>query len=119
MKDADRITNLEDRYIKCAWYVTVHAGTTGTITPPTGGTLVMNQWPSNVSAKTSTITAGQMPTMTAALTGGGATVTVTMNATGAWALSAAPSAYPIAIIYMYKVKLYQHDPDYLLLRVPV
>lgn len=118
MKDTDRIVRLEDRYIKCAWYTTVHAGTSGTITPPTGGTLVMNQWPGNVSAKSSTITAGQKPTLTAAQTGGGATITVTMSSTGAWALSGTPSAYPIAIIYMYKIKLYQYDPDYVMLQVP-
>ena len=118
MKDTDRITNLEDRYMKCAWYVTVHAGTMGTITPPTGGTLVMNQWPGSISAKSSTITAGQIPTLTGAQNAGGDPITITMSSTGAWALSDTPSAYPIAIIYTYKIKLYQYDPDYAMLQVP-
>jgi len=112
MLDTYRITRLEDRLIRTTWYETIAAGTTGVIVPPTGGTLVMNQWPGNISAKASTITAGEIPTGTAPQTAGGVDITVTMSSTGAWSLSGTPSAYPIAIIYYYDIKLYLYSPGY-------
>jgi hypothetical protein len=112
MEDTYRITALEDKYFRVPWFYLVTAGTTGTIVAPTGGTFVMNQWAGNISARTSTCTAGQRPTGISAQTSGGVDVTVTMSSNGAWALSAAPSAYPIAIIFYYDVKLFYFDRNY-------
>jgi hypothetical protein len=112
MEDTYRITALEDKYFRVPWYVEVATGTTGTITPPTGGTIVLNQWAGDISAITSTITVSKKPTGIAAKTSAGADITVTMSITGAWALSGTPSAYPIAIIYYYDIKLFNYNQNY-------
>ena len=112
MQDTYRITALEDKYFRVPWYVEVASGTTGTITPPTGGTIVLNQWSGSVSAKSSTITVSEMPTGIPAKTAAGADITVTLSVTGAWALSGTPSSYPIAILYYYDVKLFNFNRAY-------
>ena len=112
MDDTYRITALEDKYFRVPWYVEVTTGTTGTITPPTGGTIVLNQWSGSVSAKSSTITVSEKPTGIPAKTSAGADITVTISTTGSWALSGTPSAYPIAIIYYYDVKLFNFNKAY-------
>jgi len=112
MQDTYRIKKLEDTYLRVPWYVEVTSGTTGRITFPAGGTLATNQWSGSVSAKSSTITAGEKPTGIAAKTSAGVDITVTISLFGAWALSGTPSAYPIAIIYYYDVKLFNFNREY-------
>ena len=114
MQETDRITKLEDKVFRVPWYAKITSGTTGAITPPTGGTIVLGQWPSAGSAKASTVTAAGKPTGIIPQTAGGTEITVTISSNGAWALSGIPSSYPIAIIYYYSVKLFNLDINYLL-----
>ncbi len=106
-----RIAALEDKYVKALWYAEISAGTSGTITPPTNGTIVLNEFGNDVDAVTSTITTGKKPDFVSAKTAAGAIVTATLAANGNWTISGAPSAYPIALVYVYEVKLVNFDHD--------
>jgi hypothetical protein len=102
------VTNLEDKYVKCLWFEVVNSGTSGTLTPPTNSTLLMDQWAAGVDALASTLNSG-IPTLIAPETSGGIDITATLDVSGNWTLSGTPAAYPVAIIYCYKVKLKDLD----------
>lgn len=106
-----RIAALEDKYVKALWYAEIGSGTSGTITPPANGTIVLNEFGNDVDAVTSTITTTKKPDFISAKTSAGAIVTATLAANGAWTISGAPSAYPIALVYVYEVKLVNFDHD--------
>ena len=106
----DRITALEDTYVRFLWYQEISSGTSGTITPPTGGTIVLDQWAAGVDAVTSTIGGtGQRPSFESVKDASGNIITATLDGSGNWTISGTPSAYPIAICYVYDVKLSQAD----------
>ena len=104
-----RIAALEDKYVKALWYAEISSGASGTITPPTGGTIVLNEWGNDVDAVISTIVTGKKPDFISAKTSVGAIVTATLAANGAWTISGTPSAYPIALVYVYETKLVNFD----------
>ena len=102
------VTNLEDKYVKCLWFEVINSGTSGTLTPPTSTTILLDQWSAGVDAVASTLSSG-VPTLTAPETSGGVDITATLDVSGNWTLSGTPAAYPVAIIYCYKVKLKDFD----------
>jgi hypothetical protein len=110
-----RMTSLEDRYVRALWFAQINSGTSGTITPPPNGTIVLDQWAAGIDAVVSTM-AGGVPTFESAYTGSPATIiTATMDAVGNWTISGTPSAYPVAVIYVYEVKLKYFDRTYSLI----
>jgi hypothetical protein len=102
------ITTLEDKYVKCLWFEVVDSGTSGTLTPPTNSTILMDQWAAGVDALASTLSSG-VPTLVAPETSGSVDITATLDVSGNWTLSGTPAAYPVAVIYCYKVKLKDLD----------
>lgn len=97
-----RIEILENNEYK-VWYSAEISAATGTITKPTGSTILLDQLPSGADAYVSTISNGQ-PTGNFPQTAGGAFVDVaSFNASGAYTLSGTPSAYPVALIYVLKI----------------
>jgi hypothetical protein len=96
--------NTGETYVKCLWFESISSGTSGTLTLPTQGTVVLDQWSAGVDALASQISSG-IPTFVSPATAGGVTITATLNSSAAWTVSGTPSAYPIAIIYVYQVKL--------------
>lgn len=103
-----RVTALEETYVKSLWFEQINSGTSGSVTLPTGGSIILDQWAAGVDALASTI-AGGIPTYESPKTAGGDTITATMDASGAYSLSDTPSSYPVAIIYCYKVTLSDLD----------
>jgi hypothetical protein len=106
----ERITALEDKYVKATWFESIAAGTSGTLTPPEGGTILLDQWAAGVDALAS-VEAGGIPGYESPSTAGGDIVTATLDASGNWSLSGTPSAYPVDIIFAYEVKLKDFDHD--------
>ena len=104
----DRVTALEDTYVKAAWFEQVDSGTTGTVTLPTGATIVLDEWAGGVDALASTMSGG-IPTYRSPTTSGLATITATLDGSGNYTLSGTPSAYPVAVVYVYKVSLKDLD----------
>ena len=105
----DRVTSLEDNYDRVLWFAQLDSGTSGTITPPTGGIITLDQWPGLADCALSTVTDGQIPDGISPKTAGGVVLTGTLASNGNWTISAAPNAYPIALYYIYDVKRINFD----------
>lgn len=96
---AARVTTLENVVNEYEIYYSVSSGTTGTVTIPTGSSIVASQYGSANGIAVTTDAAGR-PTDNAAKTSGGTVITVNLTtSTGAYTLSGTPSAYPVAIVY--------------------
>lgn len=97
-----RITTLENVTYKIAYFESVSA-TTGTITKPTGSTILLNQLAGGTDALVSTESSG-IPTGQNPVTAGGALVDVSsFDASGNYVLTGTPSAYPVDIIYWISI----------------
>lgn len=97
-----RIEILENNEYK-VWYFTSISSTTGTITIPTGATILLDQLPAGADAYVSTISNGQ-PTGQFPQTAGGAFVDVaTFNTSGDYTLTGTPSSFPVALLYVLKI----------------
>lgn len=98
-----RLETLEDNenyYI----YKTQINTTTGTITIPTGATIVLDQFQGGADAFCSTIS-GSKATLEFPLNSSGVAVDVaTFDALGNFTLTGTPSSYPVALIYILKIK---------------
>jgi len=104
----NRITALEDTYVKALWFESVSSGTSGVVTLPTGATIILNEWANGVDALASKASGG-LPTFETVRTTLLVPITATLDVSGNWTISGTPSAYPISVVYVYKVKLSQLD----------
>ena len=97
-----QITQLKNNEYKITYFESVSAAT-GSVTKPTGSTILTDQFAGGVDAYVSTIVNGQ-PTGIFPVTAGGVVIDVTsFDTAGAYVLSGTPSAYPVAIIYKIKI----------------
>ena len=103
-----RVSALEDTYVKSLWFEQIDSGTSGSVTLPSGASIVLDQWAAGVDALASTVSQG-IPTFESPKTAGDETITATMDANGAYTISDTPSSYPVAVVYCYKVKLIDLD----------
>jgi hypothetical protein len=96
------VTILENNEFKITYYAEINAAS-GTITKPTGSTILLDQFFGGIDAVISTISGGK-PTGEMPLTSSGELVDVTsFDTSGNFVLSDAPSAYPCALIYTIKI----------------
>ena len=107
-----RVSALENEHVKARWFYEIGTGTSGTITPPSGGTILLDQWGMGVDAVVSTVTHGMPPDFVLARTAGGVVISATLDVEGNWTLSGTPAAYPVALIYAYQVKFKDFDAAY-------
>lgn len=99
---ASRVTTLENNESKVLYWASVSSAS-GTITIPTGATILLDQLQGGVDAYPSTISAGQ-PTGDFPQTSGAAVVTVSsFDTSGNYTLSGTPSAFPVALVYLLKI----------------
>jgi hypothetical protein len=99
----NRVITLEDNEYKITYFTEI-SNSAGTITIPTGATILLDQFQSGIDAYVSTIQNSQ-PTGDFPKTSGGATVDVTsFDALGNYTLSGTPNSYPVALIYILKIK---------------
>ena len=107
-----RLEYLENNEYEVTYFEEFSA-TTGTVTVPTGGTILLNQFAGGVDAYVSTVSSSQ-PTGIFPVTSGGVDVDVSsFDASGNFTLTGTPSAYPIAIIYVFKIPADQWQNVYL------
>ena len=98
-----RITVLEDNEYKVAYFAEISSNT-GTITIPAQATILLDQFPGGVDALVSTLSSG-VPTGINPSTAGGAIVDVSsFDALGNYTLTGIPSGYPVALVYILKIK---------------
>lgn len=116
-----RVLTLENNYEYYIYFAEI-SGTTGTITIPTGATIVLDQFQEGADAFCSTII-NDKPTLVFPQTSGGTPVDVTsFNSGGAFVINNTPSAYPIALIYILKIKAKDQsnlDENYIVEEYPI
>lgn len=97
-----RVEILEDNEFKVAYFAEISADA-GTITIPTGATILTDQFPGGVDAYVNTISSGQ-PTGENPKTAGGVVVDVTsFDASGNYVLTGTPSSFNVALIFLLKI----------------
>jgi len=106
----ERITVLEESYVKAIWYEEISEGTSGKITPPEGGMFVLDQWEEGVDAVTSKLGSDDLPNFESAATSEEDIITATLDVNGNWTISDTPSSYPIALVFVYEIKRSDYDP---------
>lgn len=104
----NRLTVLENAQIKATYFAVVSA-TSGTITPPTGGTILLDQFASSVDTLTSKIDGNNNPTDITPQEAGGTYVTSTLDVNGNYVLSGTPADASIALIYVYSISRLNFD----------
>lgn len=99
----DRVAYLEQSTYKITYYAEINAAS-GTITKPTGSTILTDQFASGADAYVTTIV-NSRPTTSFPQTAGGVTVDVTsFDTSGNFVLTGTPSAFPCAIIYILTIQ---------------
>jgi hypothetical protein len=98
-----RVTALENNEYEVTYFEQISSDT-GTVTPPTGATILLDQFEGGVDAYVSTLDTGD-PTGENPVTAGGVVVDVaSFNSGGTYSLTGIPSSYPVALIYVFKIK---------------
>lgn len=98
-----RVQYLENNEYKITYFEEISVAT-GTITKPTASTILLDQFAGGADAYVSTIVNGQ-PTGNLPKTVGDVVVNVSsFDAIGNFTLSGTPSSYPVALIYILKIK---------------
>lgn len=99
----NRTTILENNEFKILYYASINSST-GTITKPTNSTIILNDFPQGIDAVCETIVNGE-PSGLSATTSGGVAITVSsFDIAGNYVFSGIPSAYPVALVYVLKIK---------------
>lgn len=89
--------NLDNEY---EIFSIIASGTTGTISPPNHGSIVLDQYPGAGDCLVLKVDpVSNRPIDDPARTVAGAIVTSTFNGAGDYVLSGTPSAYPVALVY--------------------
>lgn len=100
----DRVERVENKNVRAAWIETISEGTEGRITPPTGATIIKNQWGPGINGVTTTLEYGK-PTFETPVDAEGNMVLAELHSDGEWTLSSKPLQMPIGIIYIYTCRL--------------
>lgn len=103
-----RVTALENHEFKVLYYEEINTAS-GAITKPVGSTIILDDFPSGIDAVVETIVNGK-PSGYSPNTAGGVAVTVSsFDTSGNYTLSGTPSAFPVALLYVLRIKLVDWD----------
>lgn len=105
------LATLKNNEVKVTYYSEISSDA-GTITLPTGAVILLDEYPGGVDALVSKIIGGE-PNGENPVTALGAIVDVTsFDALGNFVLSGVPVSYPVALIYVIKIKSFDwHNLD--------
>jgi hypothetical protein len=108
--DTEWIDTGGSTYVRATWFAEISSGTSGTITPPMGSTIILDAWAGGIDVLVSEMSgASGLPTYSTAVTSTSVAVTGTLDVDGNWTLSGTPSSYPVALIYVYRSLLTDLD----------
>jgi len=99
---------LGDKYVRTTRFATIGAGTSGTVALPSNSTIVLDDFGGTTDAVVTGLSGGR-PTASHVFTAAGAIVSTTFDLVGNYALSGAPNAYPVALVYRVRQKLSDFD----------
>lgn len=112
-----RVDSLEDSPHVACWFEIVGSGSSGTLTPPADGDILLDRFPEGADCLLSNCDALGQPAWESPRTAGGDLVTAELDAAGHWALHGVPADWPVALLYAYRTTLALRDPDRELLDV--
>lgn len=94
---------IKEGMVRATYVEQLDSGTSGTLAPPNGARIVLDQWDEEIDALLSADAGG--PTFEPPEDADGDVVSVSLDAAGNWALSAAPSAFPVHLIYFAETEI--------------
>jgi hypothetical protein len=98
-----RVTALENALLRVEYYQIV-SSPSGSITPPSGATILLDQFAGSADALVSKVDANNHPTFVSPQTSGGTYVAVnSFDVSGNYVLTGTPSDSSYAIIYVYSI----------------
>lgn len=97
-----------NKYVRSTRFAIINSGTSGSLALPSNSTVVLDDFGGTVDAVVTQVSGGK-PTKLPALTAAGAVVATTFDASGNWAFTGTPSAYPVAIVYRVQQLLGNFD----------
>lgn len=103
-----RVTVLEGKYVRTSRFVSIGAGTSGTISLPANSTVVLDDFGGTVDAIVTQMSGGR-PLYASAVDSGGNIISTTFDSSGNYSFSATPSAYPVALVYRVQQTLVNFD----------
>jgi len=99
-----------EKFIRSTRFISIGSGTSGTLTIPDEGTIVLDDFGGTVDAVVTTISGGR-PQFAQASEADSTLITATLDTDGNWTISGTPSAYPVALIYRVKQRLKDFDSE--------
>ena len=97
------VNTLKNNEYKILYFQTISTAT-GTVTAPTGATILLDQFYSGGDAIVETLVNGQ-PSGQSPVTAGGAIISVSsFDTSGNYVLSGTPSSFDVALVYLFKIK---------------
>lgn len=106
----NRLSGVENDEVLFELYEIITTGVTGTVNIPNGGTILLDRYENAGDAICAMVDNNNRPIPEPVYSATGTPVVVqSFNIYGNWHLSTQPSAYPVAIIYIIKIK--QKDVD--------
>ena len=96
--------HIEGGVVRATYIERLDSGTSGTIAPPNGARIVLDQWDEEIDALLSADSGG-VPSFEPPEDAEGDVVSVSLDTAGNWALSAAPSAFPVHLIYFAETEI--------------
>jgi hypothetical protein len=108
-QQANQLNTLVNNEYKVTYFTAISAAS-GTITIPSGATIMLDQFPNGVDAYVSQVDVNGQPTGLLPKTGLGVDVVITsFDALGNYTLSDTPSSFPVALIYVLKIKAIDYN----------
>lgn len=104
----NRLTSLEEKYVRTTRFAVIGSGTSGQITLPGSAEVVLDDFGGTTDAVVSSVSGGK-PTTSAALSSLGAVVASTFDASGNYSFTDTPASYPVALIYRVQTPLGDFD----------
>ena len=105
---SSRLAGGGSKYVRTTRFVSIGAGTSGTVTLPANSEVVLDDFGGATDAVVSQITSAK-PNGSPAVTSANVLVAATFDASGNWTFSGTPSAYPVALIYRVRTLMSNLD----------
>lgn len=103
-----RVSNIENNYQLAVYYEIINSGSSGAIIPPTGGSIVLDNFAGATDAIITTVS-NNKTTWQSAYDSNNVVIAATLDGNGNYNIVGTPLNYPICLIYFYKVKTKDFD----------
>ena len=103
-----RISALEDRYVRVTRFTEISSGLSGTVTQDANYTIILDGFGAGVDAVVGAYESGTW-SFSPVLDSSGNPVVTTFDVNGNYTLSSTPVSYPVALIYLAKVRTADYD----------